>query len=87
MEKERKTSSVNVAVSDVGAWGMNIISSVGIIMANKQLMSPSGFAFAFGQFLFRFFFSFLLLFVLIYYHIRFNNLLKLVNFSLALPKL
>lgn len=87
MEKERNSSSVNVVVSDVGAWGMNIISSVGIIMANKQLMSPSGFAFAFGQFLFLFFFSFLLLFVLIYYHIRFNNLLEPVNFSLALPKL
>lgn len=47
MEKEKKSP-----VSDVGAWGMNIVSSVGIIMANKQLMSPSGFAFGFGQFLF-----------------------------------
>jgi hypothetical protein len=52
MEKERKSSAV--IVSDVGAWAMNIISSVGIIMANKQLMSSSGFAFAFGQFFFFF---------------------------------
>ncbi|XP_075673196.1 UDP-rhamnose/UDP-galactose transporter 2-like [Castanea sativa] len=57
MEKERKSSSVNVVVSDVGAWGMNIISSVGIIMANKQLMSPSGFAFAFATTLTGFHFS------------------------------
>ncbi|XP_030945171.1 UDP-rhamnose/UDP-galactose transporter 2-like [Quercus lobata] len=57
MEKERKSSSVNVVVSDVGAWGMNIISSVGIIMANKQLMSPSGFAFAFATTLSGFHFS------------------------------
>ncbi|KAJ3692492.1 hypothetical protein LUZ60_012842 [Juncus effusus] len=35
-------------VSDVGAWGMNVVSSVGLIMANKQLMSPSGYAFAFA---------------------------------------
>jgi hypothetical protein len=35
-------------VSDVGAWAMNVVSSVGIIMANKQLMSSSGYAFAFG---------------------------------------
>lgn len=46
--EERKSSSV----SDVGAWGMNIISSVGIIMANKQLMSQTGFAFTFGLYLF-----------------------------------
>ena len=45
--EERKSSSV----SDVGAWGMNIISSVGIIMANKQLMSQTGFAFSFGLYL------------------------------------
>ncbi|XP_030945205.1 UDP-rhamnose/UDP-galactose transporter 2-like [Quercus lobata] len=57
MEKERKSSSVNVVVSDVGAWGINIISSVGIIMANKQLMSPSGFAFAFATTLTGFHFS------------------------------
>lgn len=55
MEKEKKSP-----VSDVGAWGMNIVSSVGIIMANKQLMSSSGFAFGFGQFLFFFNCSYLL---------------------------
>lgn len=36
-------------VSDVGAWAMNVVSSVGIIMANKQLMSPNGYAFCFGK--------------------------------------
>ncbi|XP_042426278.1 UDP-rhamnose/UDP-galactose transporter 1-like [Zingiber officinale] len=35
-------------VSDFGAWAMNVISSVGIIMANKQLMSPNGYAFCFA---------------------------------------
>lgn len=44
MENEKKLSSV----SDVGAWAMNVISSVGIIMANKQLMSPNGYAFSFA---------------------------------------
>jgi uncharacterized membrane protein len=44
MEGEKKPS----ALSDVGAWGMNVISSVGIIMANKQLMSPNGYAFSFA---------------------------------------
>lgn len=43
MEGEKKP-----AVSDVGAWAMNIISSVGIIMANKQLMSSGGYGFTFG---------------------------------------
>nr|VDD56462.1 unnamed protein product [Brassica oleracea] len=43
-ESEKKASSV----SDVGAWAMNVTSSVGIIMANKQLMSSSGFAFTFA---------------------------------------
>ncbi|KAL2629494.1 hypothetical protein R1flu_014180 [Riccia fluitans] len=33
-------------VSDVGAWAMNVISSVGIIMANKQVMSGYNFRFA-----------------------------------------
>ena len=47
MGSEKKQSS---SVSDVGAWGMNIVSSVGIIMANKQLMSSSGFGFSFGTF-------------------------------------
>lgn len=36
------------AVSDLGAWGMNVVSSVGLIMANKQLMSSAGYAFSFG---------------------------------------
>ncbi|KAJ6399831.1 hypothetical protein OIU77_020390 [Salix suchowensis] len=44
MESENKKS----AVSDVGAWAMNVISSVGIIMANKQLMSANGYAFSFA---------------------------------------
>jgi hypothetical protein len=44
MEAEKKTP----AVSDVGAWAMNVVSSVSLIMANKQLMSSSGYAFAFG---------------------------------------
>lgn len=43
MEGEKKSG-----VSDVGAWGMNIVSSVGIIMANKQLMSSGGYGFTFG---------------------------------------
>lgn len=44
MDVEKKS-----AVSDLGAWGMNVVSSVGIIMANKQLMSSSGYAFSFGM--------------------------------------
>ncbi|KMT19328.1 hypothetical protein BVRB_1g013310 [Beta vulgaris subsp. vulgaris] len=44
MESEKRSSSV----SDVGAWAMNIISSVGLIMANKQLMSSNGYAFSFA---------------------------------------
>lgn len=44
-ESEKKASS---RVSNVGAWAMNVTSSVGIIMANKQLMFSSGFAFTFG---------------------------------------
>ncbi|XP_047323331.1 UDP-rhamnose/UDP-galactose transporter 1-like [Impatiens glandulifera] len=44
MEAEKKSSSV----SNVGAWGMNVVSSVGIIMANKQLMSLNGYAFGFA---------------------------------------
>lgn len=46
MEQSEKKSAG--AVSDVGAWAMNVISSVGIIMANKQLMSASGYAFTFA---------------------------------------
>uniref|UniRef100_A0A7C8YWQ1 Sugar phosphate transporter domain-containing protein n=1 Tax=Opuntia streptacantha TaxID=393608 RepID=A0A7C8YWQ1_OPUST len=44
MESEKKPS----AVSDVGAWAMNVVSSVGLIMANKQLMSSNGYAFSFA---------------------------------------
>ncbi|KAK4752689.1 hypothetical protein SAY87_021487 [Trapa incisa] len=44
MENEKKA----YAVSDVGAWAMNVISSVGIIMANKQLMFSGGYAFSFA---------------------------------------
>ncbi|KAL5713676.1 UDP-rhamnose/UDP-galactose transporter 1 [Ranunculus cassubicifolius] len=43
VEAEKKS-----AVSDVGAWAMNVVSSVGIIMANKQLMSNNGYAFNFA---------------------------------------
>jgi len=45
METEKKP-----AVSNSGAWAMNVVSSVGIIMVNKQLMSPAGYAFVFGNF-------------------------------------
>ncbi|KAK1388713.1 UDP-galactose transporter 2 [Heracleum sosnowskyi] len=44
MEVDKKSGGV----SDMGAWAMNIISSVGIIMANKQLMSSDGYAFTFA---------------------------------------
>ncbi|WOH03626.1 hypothetical protein DCAR_0623025 [Daucus carota subsp. sativus] len=44
MEMDRKSGGV----SNVGAWGMNVVSSVGIIMANKQLMSSNGYAFTFA---------------------------------------
>lgn len=44
MASEKKASSV----SDVGAWAMNVISSVGIIMANKQVMSTQGYDFRFA---------------------------------------
>ncbi|XP_008796458.2 UDP-rhamnose/UDP-galactose transporter 1 [Phoenix dactylifera] len=43
MEEGKKS-----AVSDVGAWAMNVVSSVGLIMANKQLMSSAGYAFYFA---------------------------------------
>ncbi|XP_024925657.3 UDP-rhamnose/UDP-galactose transporter 3-like [Ziziphus jujuba] len=42
---DKKSSSL---VCDLGAWTMNVVSSVGIIMANKELMSPLGFGFAFA---------------------------------------
>lgn len=59
MESEKKPR-----ISNVGAWGMNIVSSVGIIMVNKQVMSSSGYGFCFGNsifilcFLFQFLFRF-----------------------------
>eukprot|EP00268_Persea_americana_P026247 TRINITY_DN2562_c0_g2_i1.p1 TRINITY_DN2562_c0_g2~~TRINITY_DN2562_c0_g2_i1.p1 ORF type:complete len:347 (+),score=31.90 TRINITY_DN2562_c0_g2_i1:548-1588(+) len=43
MELEKKPR-----ISNVGAWGMNIVSSVGIIMVNKQVMSSSGYGFCFA---------------------------------------
>ncbi|CAN8304564.1 unnamed protein product [Cochlearia groenlandica] len=46
-KKSSSSSSSSSSVSDVGAWAINVTSSVGIIMANKQLMSSSGFAFSF----------------------------------------
>lgn len=45
MEGAKKPSK---AASDFGAWGLNVVSSVGLIMANKQLMSPNGFGFGFA---------------------------------------
>lgn len=51
MENEKKSSHV----SDMGAWAMNVVSSVGIIMANKQLMSANGYSFTFGKSHFLFF--------------------------------
>jgi hypothetical protein len=36
-------------VSDAGAWAMNVLSSVGIIMANKQVMSATGYDFRYGK--------------------------------------
>ncbi|OMO94658.1 hypothetical protein COLO4_16223 [Corchorus olitorius] len=48
MESQPPSEKRSSAVSDVGAWAMNVISSVGIIMANKQLMSSSGYAFSFA---------------------------------------
>ncbi|KAK8962180.1 UDP-galactose transporter 2 [Platanthera guangdongensis] len=52
MDSEKKPR-----VSDSGAWGMNVVSSVGIIMANKQLMSPGGYGFSFATTLTGFHFS------------------------------
>lgn len=46
MDSEKKSSAV---ISDMGAWAMNVVSSVGIIMANKQLMSNNGYAFTFAS--------------------------------------
>lgn len=44
-------------LSDVGAWAMNITSSVGIIMANKQVMSDKGYGFRFATTLTAFHFT------------------------------
>lgn len=52
MDSEKKPR-----VSNAGAWGMNVVSSVGIIMANKELMSPSGYGFSFATTLTGFHFS------------------------------
>jgi len=51
-EKEKKGG-----VSDVGAWAMNVISSVGIIMANKQVMSQRGYDYRFATTLTAFHFT------------------------------
>lgn len=47
-QQQQAAPSSSAVVSDVGAWAMNVISSVGIIMANKQLMAPAGYAFSFA---------------------------------------
>ncbi|KAG0576228.1 hypothetical protein M758_5G059900 [Ceratodon purpureus] len=44
-------------VSDMGAWAMNVISSVGIIMANKQVMSAAGYNYRFATTLTAFHFT------------------------------
>ncbi|XP_074378221.1 UDP-rhamnose/UDP-galactose transporter 3-like [Apium graveolens] len=44
MEVEKEQSGL----SDAGAWALNVISSVGVIMANKKLMSSHGYAFSFA---------------------------------------
>ncbi|XP_058081053.1 UDP-rhamnose/UDP-galactose transporter 1-like [Magnolia sinica] len=43
MDSDKKSK-----ISNLGAWAMNIISSVGIIMVNKQVMSSSGYNFRFA---------------------------------------
>lgn len=48
-EKSDKKDDKKGGVSDAGAWAMNIISSVGIIMANKQVMSKGGYDYRFGK--------------------------------------
>ncbi|KAH7434430.1 hypothetical protein KP509_06G017400 [Ceratopteris richardii] len=45
------------ALADIGAWALNIVSSVGIIMANKQVMSPKGYDFRFATSLTAFHFT------------------------------
>lgn len=56
-EKSDKKEDKKGGVSDVGAWAMNIISSVGIIMANKQVMSKGGYDYRFATTLTAFHFS------------------------------
>jgi hypothetical protein len=48
-EKFDKKDDKKGGVSDMGAWAMNVISSVGIIMANKQVMSAAGYNYRFGK--------------------------------------
>lgn len=48
-EKSDKKDDKKGGVSDAGAWAMNIVSSVGIIMANKQVMSAGGYNYRFGE--------------------------------------
>lgn len=57
MEPPVEKKEEKKAVSDVGAWAMNIISSVGIIMANKQVMSKGGYDFRFATTLTAFHFA------------------------------
>ncbi|KAK2371704.1 UDP-rhamnose/UDP-galactose transporter 2 [Trifolium repens] len=49
IENVKKPPSPAATISNVGAWAMNIVSSVGIIMANKQLMSNNGYVFTFAS--------------------------------------
>lgn len=53
----KMASEKKAAVSDIGAWAMNVISSVGIIMANKQVMSRDGYDFRFATTLTAFHFT------------------------------
>lgn len=56
-DKSDKKDEKKSGVTDMGAWAMNIISSVGIIMANKQVMSRSGYNYRFATSLTAFHFS------------------------------
>ncbi|CAI8587204.1 unnamed protein product [Vicia faba] len=49
MTESVKKPSSSASISNFGAWAMNIVSSVGIIMANKQLMSNNGYVFSFAS--------------------------------------
>ncbi|XP_024367856.1 UDP-rhamnose/UDP-galactose transporter 3 [Physcomitrium patens] len=55
--KDDKKDDKKGGVSNVGAWAMNIISSVGIIMANKQVMSVGGYNYRFATTLTAFHFT------------------------------